>query len=153
MTDGRKPKFLIYFFTLMLVEFPLIWFARSLAAGFLILAILGGFVLHFILFVIGATLLSGKINKKFEEEYNAILEAYKEEGDAKILLNNLKNMENKPRSLMMSNAYNFTLSTAYYELGDKYSARAALNNIRVADGNLAKQVEAQRELIRQMPDE
>lgn len=153
MMEGRKSKFLIYFFTLMMVEFPLIWFARNLAAGFLILVILGGGLLHFLLFVIGAALLSGKINKKFEDEYNPILEAYKQDKDARKLLNALKNMENKPRSLMMSNAYNFTLSTAYYELGEKYSALMALNSIRTADGILAAEVRKQRELVKALPDE
>ncbi len=151
--EGRKSKFLIYFFTLMAVEFPLIWFVRNLASGFFILAIIGGAILHFLLFIIGAALLNVFINKKFENEYNPILEAYKEDNDAEKLLRSLKHMENKPRSLMMHNVYNFTLSTAYYELGEKYAALTALNNINTADGNLAKEVVKQRERVSQLPDE
>ena len=94
--EGRKSKFLIYFFTLMAVEFPLIWFVRNLASGFFILAIIGGAILHFLLFIIGAALLNVFINKKFENEYNPILEAYKEDNDAEKLLRSLKHMENKP---------------------------------------------------------
>ena len=151
--EKRKSKFLIYFFTLMAVEFPVIWFARDLASGFLVLAILGGGIAHFFLFIIGAALLNGVINKKFENEYNPILEAYKEDNDARKLLDSLKNMNNKPRSLMMHNVYNFTISTAYYELGEKYAALTALNNINTADGRLAREVVKQREKVSQLPDE
>lgn len=151
--ERGKSKFLTYFFTLMAVEMPIMWLFRDKAPGIFVLIMLGGAVLHFLLFVIAGALLNGIVNKKFEDEYEVILEAYKQDNDAKKLLESLKNMENKPRSLMMHNAYNFTLSTAHYELGDKYGALSTLNNIRTADGKLAAEVIKQREKVSKLPDE
>lgn len=152
MNKGKK-SFLLYFFSLMLVEMPIMWFARGLPSGIFIAIMLGGAVGHFLLFVVAGAILNGVINKKFEEEYNPILEAYQQDKDAQKLLESLQNMKNKPRSLMMHNAYNFTLSTAYYELGDKYGALTALNNINTADGRLAAEINKQRDKISKLSEE
>ena len=69
------------------------------------------------------------------------------------MLHKLKNMKHKPKSALMHNAYYFTLSTAYYELGEKYAALNALNTIYTIDPKMAEAVEKQRKLVNALDEE
>lgn len=151
---GQKVgRMIIYFSTLMLVELPIIVHFRDNLNGFAVLWMLLGAVGHFFVFVILGALIGSVFNKRFETEYNAILEEYQADDDAKKFLRKLKNMKNKPKSPMMHNAYYFSLSTAYYKLGEKYGALNALNMVYTIDRTLAVEVEKQRKLIDELPEE
>ena len=118
----RIGRLALYFGTLMAVETPIMLHFRGNMNGFAILWMLLGVVIHFLVFVGIGSIVGGFLNRYFEQEYNAILEEYKVDNDAQKMLHKLKNMKHKPKSALMHNAYYFTLSTAYYELGEKYAA-------------------------------
>ena len=150
---GRIGRLLVYFSTLMLVETPIIVHFHDNLNGFAVLWMLAGAIGHFFVFVILGAIIGSFFNKRFETEYNAILEEYKVDNDDKKMLHKLKNMKNKPKSPMMHNAYYFTLSTAYYELGEKYGALNALNMVYTIDKTLAAEVEKQRKKIDELAEE
>lgn len=143
----------LYFGTLMVVETPIMLHFRGNMNGFAILWMILGVIVHFVLFAGIGSILGGFLNKHFEEEYNAILEEYKVDNDARKMLHKLKNMKHKPKSALMHNAYYFTLSTAYFELGEKYGALNALNMVYTIDPKLAAEVERQRKAIEDLDEE
>ena len=151
--SGGLARFLEYFLSLMVVELPIIMIYRNSASGIFVAMLVVGAVAHFILFVGISAFITNSVNKKFEKEYNPIIAVYQEDQDPQKLLEALKNMKNKPKSPMMHNAYYFTLSTAYYGLGEKYSALDALSYIRTSDKKLAAEVIKQRQKISELPNE
>ena len=149
----RIGRLALYFGTLMAVETPIMLHFRGNMNGFAILWMLLGVVIHFLVFVGIGSIVGGFLNRYFEQEYNAILEEYKVDNDAQKMLHKLKNMKHKRKSALMHNAYYFTLSRDYYELGEKYAALNALNTIYTIDPKMAEAVEKQRKLVNALDEE
>ena len=142
----------IYCVTLILVEMLAIWLPLSYFEGgagilMLVIIVLLTAVLHFILCLVVGMVIHNAKNKRFSEEYSPIVAEYKETNDAQKMLDGLVNMKAAPKTDVARNAYNFSLSTAYFETGDMEQAKAFLLKVKSSDKNLIDEVKKQLALI------
>lgn len=143
----------LYCITLILLELVAVWFSLSkLESGvgnmfLMVIIILATAMVHFILCIVVGFAIHNVKNRKFSEEYSPIMEEYRNTNDAQKMLEGLLGMSVAPKTDTARNAYNFSLSTAYFKTGNMEQAKVLLLKVESKDKNIIEEVKKQLALI------
>ena len=157
MKNSKEQRAYVFFYcvTLILVELVTVSISLSnLESGVLnmllmVISILLTAVAHFVMCLVVGFVIHNAKNKKFSEEYSPIMDEYGRTDDAQKMLEGLLGMSVVPKTDTARNAYNFSLSTAYFKTGNMEQAKAALLRVDSKDINIIEEVKKQLTMIEQ----
>lgn len=148
----RNNRFMTaaYVITLFTFGFAFIIYFENLIKKsyfFVLLISIIAFIVHGILFFISTLFIHRFRNRSFMNEYMPIVKEYEVNGDARQLLEDLTNMQAKPKTVDANNMYYYSLSTALLKNNREKEALACLDKVDQSKDQMRTLVGEQRTLI------
>ncbi|HLR14228.1 MAG TPA: hypothetical protein VK144_00255, partial [Bacillota bacterium] len=107
-------------------------------------------IVHFIFYIFSSLFLFTKKDRPFIQEFNAVMDEYKENEDTEQLLTHLLNIQHEPKNRDSKNTFYITLSTALHENNRSEEGLEYLDKVQTVNEKEIAIIKEQRKVLEGM---